>query len=162
MFKKITTLALAAAMVLSMGATAFAAPTSQGDRDPGRMQEVKQNLDEKGITLQEAQSNFASMLENFAAEKGITVEEAQAGIAAMKENGHSLEGLKNLKDELELKGITLEDAKANFASMLEAMAAEKGITVEEAKAIIAEIKANGHTLEGIKNFRDNGNSSIAQ
>ncbi len=63
-----------------------------------KLKNKKENLDEKGLTLEEAKGNFESMVAEFAAEKGITTQEAMAQIAQMKENGKSLKDLKEVKE----------------------------------------------------------------
>ncbi len=159
--KKITTLALAGIIVL--GSTSLTAFASETEKTPAGSQfrseqtfnrenlgAIKGNLEEKGITLEEAKENFAAKLEAYAAEKGITVEEAQAQIDTLRANGRTFEGIGALKGNLEEKGITLEEAKENFTAKLEAYAAEKGITVEEAQAQIDTLRANGKTFEGLK------------
>ncbi len=169
--KKITAFALAGLLAVGgTGVTAFAADTDTENtlnvktgmtleefRASGMTAEglkgVKERLDEKGITLEEAKSNFSGKLEEFAAKHGITVEEAQAQLAEFKESGKSVDGLQNIKAELDAKGITLEEAKINFEGMLNDFAAAKGLTIDEAKDTISQIKGNGKTLEGIKNFQ---------
>ncbi len=58
---------------------------------------AKAQLDEKGLTLDEAKENFGNKLSEFATANGMTIEEAQAKMAQMKENGMTLEKLNNLK-----------------------------------------------------------------
>ncbi len=161
--KRIATLALAGIMAFGgMGVTSFAT-TGQGGGALGEfiasgktmegLKAAKTNLDEKGITLEEAKANFDGKISEFAINKGITVEEAQAQLAAFKESGQTVEGLQNVKAGLDAKGLTLEEAKANFEAMLGEFATAGGISVEEAQAVIAGFKADGKTFTGLNEFK---------
>ncbi len=177
---KIASLALAGLMTIGgTGITAFAAePVESVDTTPvsimtetsnmgekleallesghtiDGLQNAKANLDEKGITLEEAKENMAEKLAEFAEAHGLTVEEAQAQLEAFKESGKSVDGLKNIKANLDAKSITLEDAKANFEDMLTAFASERGIPFDEAKSEVSDMKDAGKTLEGLKSNKD--------
>ncbi len=162
--RKITAVALAGVLAVSgIGVSALAAETSSsltvqdfiaGGKTLEGLKNAKTNLDEKGITLEEAKANFSGKIEEYAAKKGITVEEAQAQLAAFKDSGKTVDGLSSIKAELDAKGVTLEEAKANFEVKFGEFAAAGGMTTEEAKAKMAEIKASGKTLEGLKNLQD--------
>ncbi len=170
--KKITTLALAGIMaVTSMGVTSFAAEDSpaipaEGFKSKGHtlegFQNAKQMLEEKGLTLEEAKANASNKLAEFAASKGLTEEEAKAKLDAFKASGKTAEGLAEMKANLEAKGISLEEAKANFEGMFNQFAEANGLTAEEAKEKIAQMKENGRTLEGLKNFKDNAGEKVAE
>ncbi len=160
--KKIATLAIVGIMLIATtGLTAFAAEA------PTNLEEFKANghtlegvknaktaLDEKGLTLEEAKANFEGKVNDFATSKGLTLEEAKDKLADFKESGRSIEGLQDVKADLEEKGITLEEAKDNFATKLSDLADSKGLTLDEAKAKVKEMKENGRTFEGIKNAQE--------
>ncbi len=162
---KIATLALVGALAVGgMSLSAFAAnegtgtgTTVQGFLESGKtlegLKNAKTNLDEKGITLEEAKGNFSGKISEFAANKGITIEEAQAMLAEFKASGQTVEGLQNIKAELEAKGITLDEAKSNFEGMLGNFANAGGISIEEAQGIIAGFKADGKTFESLNEFK---------
>ncbi len=161
--KKIASFVLAGVMITSGASiTAFASEEKTGMtleefRTSGMtlegLKSAKGNLEERGITLEEAKANIGQRIEEFASNKGITVEEAEAKLAEFKESGKSVEGLQNIKDELESKGLTLEDAKLNFQTKLNEFATAGGISLEEAQAIIAGFKADGKTFESLNGFK---------
>ncbi len=167
--KKIASLALAALMVIGgTGVTAFAAEPEVATVETGMtleefrasgmtlegLRNVKENLDAKGVTLEDAKANFETMLGEFATAGGISIEEAQAIIAAFKADGKTFESLNAFKAELEAKGITLDEAKANFEGIFNKFMSASGLNSEEAKTQLSEIKANGYTLERLKNIQD--------
>ncbi len=166
---KIASMVLAGIMAMStMGVTALAddgdtkttpsGMTVQEFRESGHTAEglknAKANLDEKGITLEEAKANFEGKFNEHLAATGLTAEEAKAKMEEFKASGKSIDGLKDIRANLEEKGITLEEAKANFAGNFNGFAEAAGLTPEEAKAKIAEMRESGKTMEGLKNFKD--------
>ncbi len=106
--KKLVTLGVVGAMMVggaslsSLAATPERVMPENGFVASGRTvegaQALKENLEAKGITLDEAKANFADKVAQFAAENGMTTEEAQAAIAEMRANGRTFEGIKKFKD----------------------------------------------------------------
>ncbi len=94
-------------------------------------------------------------LSAFAAEpENTSVQNNGMSMQEFKESGKTIEGLQAVKAQLDEKGITLAEAKANFEQKLNQFAQNSGITVEQAKEVIANLKENGKTFEGLKNAKD--------
>ncbi len=154
--KKIVSLAFVALMMIGgTSITAFATePDSSVDTTPLQIMNTG-----TGMTLEEFRASGMTLeglknaKENLDA-KGVTLEEAQAQLAALEASGHTIEGLQSVKAELDAKGITLEEARVNFEGMFNEFTNASGLSPDEAKAKISEMKANGKTLEGLRNIQD--------